>query len=70
VASLGSIGTAVYHSQVVVPAEVSAAAADTAREGIAGAVVAAQHLPAGIGAELLQSAAAAFTVSLRLSCHY
>jgi DHA2 family multidrug resistance protein-like MFS transporter len=63
-AALGSVGTAIYRDQITVPGAVPAEAADAARESIAGAVSVAGHLPAGIGADLLDSAAAAFTSGL------
>jgi DHA2 family multidrug resistance protein-like MFS transporter len=64
IATLGSVGTAVYRSQVTVPADVPADAATTAGESIAGAVLAAEHLPANLAAELLDPAREAFTAGL------
>ena len=66
VAVLGSVGTAVYRGQLAahLPAGVPAAAAGAAREGIAGAVSAAQHLPGQLGAALLGTAREAFTSGL------
>jgi len=66
VAVLGSVGTAVYRGQLAahLPAGVPVAAAQAAREGIAGAVSAAQHLPGQVGAVLLGPAGEAFTSGL------
>ncbi|GAA3795784.1 MFS transporter [Sphaerisporangium flaviroseum] len=66
VATMGSIGTAVYHGQLsgAVPGGVPAAAADTARESIAGAVAVADQLPAPLGTQLLDTARDAFTAAL------
>jgi DHA2 family multidrug resistance protein-like MFS transporter len=66
VALLGSVGTAIYRFQMndTVPAGVNAHTADAAREGIAGAVSAAGHLPAQISMDLLQAAHRAFTTAL------
>jgi len=66
VAVLGSMGTAVYRGQITVPDGVPAAAADTARESIAGAVATASSLPAGLGESLVQAAREAFTTGLQL----
>ncbi|GAA4148121.1 MFS transporter [Phytohabitans flavus] len=66
VAVLGVVGTSVYRSEVDVPAGVPAAAADAARESIAGAVPAASQLGGPAGAELLSSARAAFTEGLNV----
>ena len=68
VATMGSIGTAVYRSQLSdsldsgLPAEAVAAA----RESIAGAAAAAAQLPERLGADLLASARDAFTDGLNL----
>jgi DHA2 family multidrug resistance protein-like MFS transporter len=66
VATLGTLGAAVYRSRLgaTMPAAVPADAAHAAREGIAAALVAAQHLPVQAGADLLHSARAAFTAGL------
>ncbi len=66
VATLGSLGTAVYRGQLAahLPATVPAAAAQAVREGIAGAAAAAQHLPGQLGAALLDAARDAFTSGL------
>jgi DHA2 family multidrug resistance protein-like MFS transporter len=62
VASLGSIGTAVYRTQMSdsIPDGVPAQTAQAAQESIAGAAAAAAHVPGQAGAELLDAARAAF----------
>jgi DHA2 family multidrug resistance protein-like MFS transporter len=66
VATMGSLGTLVYRSEMAgtspegVPAEASAAA----RDSLPGAVAAAGELPAGLGAALLEPARVAFTSGL------
>lgn len=64
VAVLGSVGAAVYGSQITVPDQVPAAAAAAAREGIAGAVGAAEQVGGTLGAELLTAAREAFTTAM------
>jgi DHA2 family multidrug resistance protein-like MFS transporter len=59
-AILGGILTALYRAQLVVPAGVPPEAADAARETLAGAVAAADTLPAELGAALREAAASAF----------
>jgi MFS transporter, DHA2 family, multidrug resistance protein len=66
VAVLGVVGTSVYRSEIVVPGSVPAEAADAARDSIAGAVPAAAQLGGPLGAQLLESARAAFTVGLNV----
>ncbi|HEY7488691.1 MAG TPA: MFS transporter [Streptosporangiaceae bacterium] len=63
-ALLGSVGTAIYRGHVTVPSGIPADASAAAREGLAGAVSVAGHLPAAVGGELLDSARAAFTSGL------
>ena len=65
----GSIGTAIYRSEVAgtVPADVPPAAAEAARDTLGGAVAAADELPVPLGAELLDSAREAFTQALQLT---
>ena len=65
IALLGSIGTAVYRSQVAaaVPADAPPHAAAAARDTLAGAVAAGDELPAGV----LHAASAAFTQGLQLA---
>jgi MFS transporter, DHA2 family, multidrug resistance protein len=69
IALLGSIGTAVYRSQVAdaVPADAPPEAADAARDTLGGAVAAADQLPDQVGAELLEAAREAFTQGLQLT---
>ena len=64
VATLGSLGTAVYRNLMTVPAGIPAGAADTARASLAGAVSVAGQLPETLGAELLGSARQAFAAGL------
>jgi DHA2 family multidrug resistance protein-like MFS transporter len=66
VATMGSLGTLVYRSQLAgtLPADVPAAAAHLARESVPAAVAAAQQLPAPLGAALLDAAHVAFTAGL------
>jgi DHA2 family multidrug resistance protein-like MFS transporter len=69
IAVLGSIGTAVYRSQVAdaVPADAPPEAAEAARDTLGGAVAAADQLPDQVGAELLEAAREAFTQGLQLT---
>jgi MFS transporter, DHA2 family, multidrug resistance protein len=69
VAVLGSVGTAVYRSQVAdsIPADAPPEAAKATRDSLTGAVAAAEHLPAGLGAELLSTAREAFAQALELT---
>lgn len=66
VAALGSIGTAVYRSQVTAPTNVPADAASVAQDTLAGAVAVARELPVELGAALLAPARDAFTSGLNL----
>jgi MFS transporter, DHA2 family, multidrug resistance protein len=69
IAILGSIGTAVYRSQVAdaVPADVPPDAAEAARDTLGGAVAAADGLPDQLGTQLLDAAREAFAQGLQLS---
>ncbi|HVF52104.1 MAG TPA: MFS transporter [Actinomycetota bacterium] len=69
IAILGSIGTAVYRDRLIeaVPAEVPTAAANAARDTLGGALAAAQELPAGPAAELVDAARSAFTEGLHIA---
>jgi DHA2 family multidrug resistance protein-like MFS transporter len=69
IAVLGSIGTAVYRSQVAdaVPAGVPPQAAEAARDTLGGAVAAGDQLPDAFAAELLEAARQAFTQGLQLA---
>ncbi|MFC6084699.1 MFS transporter [Sphaerisporangium aureirubrum] len=64
IATLGSVGTAVYQSQLTVPAGVPADAAAGTTESIAGAINAAAELGGQLGAGLLTAAREAFTTAL------
>ena len=73
IASLGSLGTAVYRARFddSVPAGVPGDTVEAAREGLAGAVAAADQLPAGAAADrtvaaLLDAAEAAFTSGMHV----
>jgi MFS transporter, DHA2 family, multidrug resistance protein len=69
IAVLGSIGTAVYRSQLAdtVPIGVPADAATVARATLGGAVAVAGRLPEQVGAELLRTARDAFAQSFELA---
>ncbi len=69
VAMIGSLGTAVYRSQVAeaVPGGMAPEATEAARETLGGAVEVAQRLPDQIGADLLDAARGAFTEALQLA---
>jgi DHA2 family multidrug resistance protein-like MFS transporter len=56
----------VYGSKITIPAGVPDGAASTAKESIAGAVVAARRLPAAQAHELFANAQAAFTSALNV----
>ena len=58
IAILGSIGTAVYRTEVAesLPAGVPAAAADAARDTLGGALAIAQTLPDAVGTALVEVA--------------
>jgi MFS transporter, DHA2 family, multidrug resistance protein len=66
IASLGSLGTLVYRGRLgdAIPGGVPAGAADTARQGITGAVAAAGRLPGAVAGDLLDAARGAFTDGL------
>ncbi|MFI5621584.1 MFS transporter [Streptomyces sp. NPDC051567] len=61
VAVLGSIGTAVYRSQLSVPGDIPAAAAEGSKDALSGAVAEAQGLTADLATSLLTPARDAFT---------
>ena len=69
IAVLGSIGTAVYRSEVAdaLPDRVPQEAASAARDTLGGAVAAADQLSGPLDAELLVGAREAFTQGLQLS---
>lgn len=66
IAILGSIGTAVYRTEVTdsLPPDVPASAADAARDTLGGAVAIAQTLPDAIGTALVEVARIAFIDAL------
>lgn len=64
VATLGSVGTAVYRGLLEVPGDVPAQAADAARDTLAGAAAAVEDLPSEIADALLTPAREAFTSGL------
>jgi DHA2 family multidrug resistance protein-like MFS transporter len=69
IATLGSIGTALYRRQVddTVPAGVPPEEAEAARDTLGGAVAAADGLPDGLAAELLDAVREAFTQGLQVA---
>ncbi|MGH3679233.1 MAG: hypothetical protein ACRDT2_02960, partial [Natronosporangium sp.] len=66
IAVLGSLGTAVYRSQVTVPADVPAELGTATRDTLASAAAAAEQLPAGIATGLLEPAREAFITGLNV----
>ncbi|RPJ42127.1 MAG: MFS transporter, partial [Chloroflexi bacterium] len=68
-AILGSIGTAIYRSQVAsaLPAGIPVGAADAALDTLGGAVVVAGQLPESTGLALLDAARAAFVQGLHIA---
>jgi DHA2 family multidrug resistance protein-like MFS transporter len=69
IAVLGSVGVAVYRSDVIdsVPAEIPAVAADAARDTLGGAVAVAGQLPEQLGGALVDAAHIAFTNGFHLT---
>ncbi len=69
IALLGSIGTAVYRSQLTqgLPAGLGPHAAETARATLGGAVQVSQRLPDHLGTPLVDTARAAFTHGLHVT---
>jgi DHA2 family multidrug resistance protein-like MFS transporter len=69
IAFLGSIGVAIYRSELAsgLPSEVPAAAAAIARDTLGGAVVVAGELPDRLGAAVLEAARQAFIQGMRFS---
>jgi DHA2 family multidrug resistance protein-like MFS transporter len=67
VATVGVVGTVVYQRRLQIPATVPADLADAARQGIGGAMAAAEDLPAGAAADLLDGAHHAVTAGLQAS---
>ncbi|NUK08751.1 MFS transporter [Streptomyces lunaelactis] len=66
VAALGSVGTAVYRSEVNTPPNVSEGAAQVAGDTLAGAADVAKELPVEVAAALLGSARDAFTSGMNV----
>jgi DHA2 family multidrug resistance protein-like MFS transporter len=66
VAILGVIGTAVYRSDLTIPAGTPAPVAGAARSSVAGAVYGAPHVPGQAGGELLRSAKQSFAGGLHV----
>jgi DHA2 family multidrug resistance protein-like MFS transporter len=68
-AVLGSLGIAIYRSQVgaTMPAGISPEMAETIKETLGGAVVAAQQLSGPLGAEMLNAARIAFVQALQVN---
>ena len=68
IAILGSIGTAVYRTEVAesLPSGVPAAAADAARDTLGGALAIAATLPDAVGSALVAVARTAFIDALHL----
>lgn len=68
-AILGSIGTALYRSQVAqaLPAGIPVTAGEAALDTLGGAVIVAEQLPAAVGLELLDVAREAFVQGLHLA---
>jgi DHA2 family multidrug resistance protein-like MFS transporter len=69
VAIIGSIGTAVYRSDVseAIPAGIPSSTAEDAQATLGGALAAAEGLPGPLGAELVDAAREAFTHGVRLT---
>jgi DHA2 family multidrug resistance protein-like MFS transporter len=69
VAVIGSIGTAVYRSDMsdAIPANIPPSTAEQARETLGGALAAAEQLPDPLGTQLVDAARTAFTHGLQLS---
>ncbi|MGW3626973.1 hypothetical protein [Streptomyces sp. NPDC000880] len=65
-AALGSVGTAVYRSEVNTPANVPEGVAQVAGDTLAGAADVAKELPAEVAAALLGSARDAFTSGMNV----
>jgi MFS transporter, DHA2 family, multidrug resistance protein len=69
IAILGTLGTAVYRSQVAdgIPPGVPPAEAETARDTLGGAVAVSETLPAALATDLLDAAREAFTQGLQVA---
>ena len=64
IAALGSLGSAIYRSDITVPRQVPSAEAETVRGGVEGALATAQGLPGALGGEVLTAARVAYTSGL------
>ncbi|WP_407717046.1 MFS transporter [Jiangella alkaliphila] len=64
IATLGSLGTVVYRSELTVPAGTPAEAAAAAQDSMAGAAVSAAQLPGDVAGPLLEAAREAFMTGL------
>ena len=69
IALLGTLGTAVYRSEIDdgIPAGVTAEDASAARDTFGGAVAAAEGLPDAVASELLAAASSAFTQGMQVA---
>ena len=65
IAVLGSIGTAVYRSQIAIPAGVPQTAGEAARDTPGGGAAAGEELPLQLASELLDAVRDAFTEALQ-----
>ncbi|MBQ1080615.1 MFS transporter [Nocardiopsis sp. B62] len=64
IATLGTLGAAIYSSQLVIPAGVSSEAGEASRESIANATVEAAALPGQLAVDLMENAREAFSTGL------
>jgi len=64
VAVLGSLAAVAYRAHLTIPSATPAGADNAARQGVTQAIIAAQHLPGPLGADLLDAARTAFTAGL------
>lgn len=64
IAALGSLGAAIYRTEITVPQQVPAADAEAARGGVESALATAQDLPGRLGDQVLTAARHAYTSSL------
>jgi DHA2 family multidrug resistance protein-like MFS transporter len=67
IATLGSIATALYQSNVAIPSSVPADAAGAAGESMPGAFIAASNLPANVANDVLDTAREAFSSALNVT---
>ncbi|TDD66143.1 MFS transporter [Jiangella aurantiaca] len=64
IATLGSLGTAIYRSDLTVPEGTPAELATAAQDSLSGAAVAAAHLPGDVAGPLIEAAREAFMTGL------